>query len=127
MICRIFHKNGEKKNGVNNALGVGQSYMLEVCSSSTTTSTSLQNNNTFVIQRQEENDLKLKSLINHVHVISQSLLIDQWSVLSEILKIMVSSKGPLIHNRSALQVAVAMYTVTGLCGGLDPWNIRSER
>lgn len=75
VICRIFHKNGEKKNGVNNALGVGQSYMLEVCSSSTTTSTSLQNNNTFVIQRQEENDLKLKSLINPLHVmISQSPL-----------------------------------------------------
>ncbi|XWS20817.1 hypothetical protein CRYUN_Cryun30bG0001800 [Craigia yunnanensis] len=81
VICRIFHKTGEKKN----ALAQGQSYILEVSSSQTTSlpplletataflesqsQTAMQAQNPFLIHRQE-NDLK--SLINPI--VSQSPL-----------------------------------------------------
>ncbi|OMO64504.1 No apical meristem (NAM) protein [Corchorus capsularis] len=80
VICRIFHKAGEKKNG----LVQGQSYILEVSSTPTTslpplleTTTILESQtqtrspmqNPYLIHRQE-NDLK--SLININPVVSQS-------------------------------------------------------
>ncbi|XVF35798.1 hypothetical protein REPUB_Repub19eG0001600 [Reevesia pubescens] len=79
VICRIFHKTGEKKNG----LAQGQSYILEVSSSPTTSlpplletptpflesQSPMQGQNPFLIHYQE-NDLK--SLINPV--VSQSPL-----------------------------------------------------